>query len=41
MSDRDDWRAEIASMNEQERYINLNAHRWAQGLTGEAEDDDQ
>lgn len=39
MNDHDEWAADVADMSENDRYINLNAHRWALGITGDKEDD--
>ena len=39
MNDHDEWAAAVNELDENERYINTNAHRWALGITGDKEDD--
>lgn len=39
MSDRDEWRADVAAMTEWVRYLAVEEPRWAVGVVGDAEDD--
>ena len=39
MNDRDEWRADVASMTEMERYLAADEPRRALGVCGDAEDD--